>query len=204
VSPAHTALVTVEVQEGIVGSASVLPAIAEAANATGMIENIAALARAARNASVPVVHCTAESRPDGLGASRNARLFGAAAKARGSDRGGGHSTGAFAVHAGVGAKPSDVILSRLHGLSPMTGTSLDPVLRNMGVRTIVATGVSVNVALLGLAFEGVNHGYQVVIPRDAVAGVDETYVDAVFANTLSFIATVTTAAAVVDCWQRVT
>lgn len=195
---------TVEVQEGIVGSASVLPAIAEAANATGMIENIATLARAARSAGVPVVHCTAESRPDGLGSNRNARLFGAAAKARGSDRGDGPAARAFAVHGGVGAAPSDLVLSRLHGLSPMTGTSLDPVLRNMGARTIVATGVSVNVALLGLAFEGVNHGYQVVIPRDAVAGVDEAYVDAVFANTLSFIATITTAAAVIECWQRVT
>ena len=191
---------TVEVQEGVVGSGAVLPAIAEAAAASGMIENIAALARAAREAGVPVIHCTAAQRPDGLGASRNARLFAAAAKARSR----GYSARAFEVHEGVGAQPSDIVLSRLHGLSPMTGTSLDPVLRNLGVRTIVATGVSVNVALLGLAFEGVNHGYQVVIPRDAVAGVDDAYVDAVFENTLSFIATVTTSDALVQRWQAFT
>ena len=83
----------------------------------------------------------------------------------------------------------------------MTNTSLDPVLRNLGVQTIVATGVSVNVALLGLAFEGVNHGYQVVIPRDAVAGVDDEYVEAVFANTLSLIATVTTTDTLIELWS---
>jgi nicotinamidase-related amidase len=191
--------VTVEVQEGVVGSASVLPAIAEAAAATGMIENIARLARAARVAGVPVIHCTAESRPDGLGASRNARLFGAASKARSR----GYSARAFEVHAGVGAEPGDLVLSRLHGLSPMTGTSLDPVLRNLGIRTIVVTGVSVNVALLGLAFEGVNHGYQVVIPRDAVAGVDDAYVDAVFENTFAVIATATTSDALIHRWEAV-
>lgn len=187
---------TVEVQEAIVGDDSIIPAIADAAAATGMIGNIATLARAARAAGVQVVHCTAESRPDGLGASHNTRLFAAAGKARGH----GHSTPAFHVHEGVGVDPRDLVLSRLHGLSPMTGTSLDPVLRNLDVRTIVATGVSVNVALLGLAFEAVNHGYQVVIPRDAVAGVDEQYVDAVFANTLSLIATVTTTSALVGLW----
>jgi nicotinamidase-related amidase len=196
VAPEYTALVTVEVQEGVVGAGSVLPAIAEAAAAINMVDNIATLARAARAADVAVIHCTAESRPDGLGASRNAKLFAIAAKAK--DR--GHSLRSFQVHAGVGVEPSDLILSRLHGLSPMTGTSLDPVLRNLGVRTIVATGVSVNVALLGLAFEAVNHGYQVVIPRDAVAGVDERYVDAVFANTLSLIATVTTVPVLVELW----
>ena len=38
---------TVEVQEGIVGAGSVIPAIADAAVATGMIGSIVTLARAA-------------------------------------------------------------------------------------------------------------------------------------------------------------
>jgi biuret amidohydrolase len=190
-------LVTVEVQEGVVGSRSALPAIAAAADAAGIIANIACLARAARTAGVSVIHCTAERRPDGLGANRNARLFVAAQRSRGGDE----SPRTSRVHPGVGVEPSDLVLPRLHGLSPMTNTSLDPVLRNLGVQTIVATGVSVNIALLGLAFEGVNHGYQVVIPRDAVAGVDDEYVDAVFANTLSLITTVTTTETLVDLWS---
>ena len=84
----------------------------------------------------------------------------------------------------------------------MTGTQVDSLLRNMGVTTIVGTGVSVNVALLGLAFEAVNLGYQLVLPADATAGVGEAYVEAVYENTLSLLATVTTTRSVLDAWER--
>jgi biuret amidohydrolase len=201
VQPGHTALLTVEVQEAVVGKRAVLPALAEAVAESGMLSNIAALARAARAAGAPVVHCTAEFRADGFGANRNSRLFGATRKARG---GKAAPADAFSVHAEVGAEPTDIVLPRIHGASPMTGTSLDTVLRNEGVTTIVATGVSMNVALLGLVFEAVNRSYQVVVPRDAVCGVDATYVDAVLDNTVAFLATVTTTEAVIDAWSGAT
>jgi nicotinamidase-related amidase len=191
-------LLTVEVQRGIVGERSMLPPLAAAVAAGAVLEHIAEMCRAARAVGVPVLHCTAESRPDGLGGNRNARLF---ALAR---RGGPPQPGsaAFDVHPAVGVEPTDFVLSRLHGLSPMAGTSLDAILRNLGVTTVVVTGVSVNVALLGLTFDAVNLGYQVVLVRDATAGIDDAYVDAVYAHTLSLLATVTTAAAVLDSWTR--
>lgn len=182
-----------EVQPGVVGERSPLPELAQAA--AGMIPNIAALARAARVAGIPVVHCTAESRADGRGGNRNARLFGAMRK-----RGGAAVSGSE-VHEDIGVEATDLVLSRLHGLSPMTGTSVDPVLRNLGVTTIVGTGVSVNVAIMGLAFEAVNLGYQLVLPRDATAGVGEEYVDAVYEHTLSLVATVTATRAVLEVWE---
>src|SRR5438874_666748 len=101
----------------------------------------------------------------------------------------------------IGVAASDLVLPRMHGLSPMSGTELDPVLRNLGVRTIVAVGVSVNVAITNLVFDAVNAGYQVVVPRDAVAGLPPSYVDAVFEHTLGLLATVTTAAAVLGVWN---
>ena len=79
--PAHSALVLQEVQNGVVGTPSVLPALAEAAAAVGLIAHCAELARAARAAGVPVLHCTAETRADGRGANHNARLFGGVNKA---------------------------------------------------------------------------------------------------------------------------
>jgi nicotinamidase-related amidase len=84
----------------------------------------------------------------------------------------------------------------------MAGTELDPVLRNMGVSTVVIVGVSVNIAVQNLAFDAVNNGYQVVIPRDAVAGVPAEYADAVLDNTLSLVATLTTAADLVRIWKQ--
>jgi biuret amidohydrolase len=163
-----------------------------------MLPNIASLARAARAANVPVVHCTAEFRADGFGANRNSRLFAAARRAR---TGQAAAAGAFDVHADVGAEPSDIVIPRIHGASPMTGTSLDTALRNEGVTTIVATGVSVNVAVLGLVIEAVNRAYQVVVPRDAVCGVPANYADAVLDNTVALLATVTTASEVIDVWS---
>ena len=96
---------------------------------------------------------------------------------------------------------ADLVLSRLHGVSPFAGTDLDPILRNLGVTTIVGVGVSVNVAIQNLAFDAVNAAYQVVIPRDAVAGFPSSYVDQVFEHTLGGITTVVDAATVLDVWR---
>lgn len=201
VAPGHTALVTVEVQDGVVGEHGVIPDLARAADA--ILPNIATLARAARSAGIPVVHCTVDARADGLGANTNTRLFAGMRKMRTTSSGSGAPSPALhrgSVHAAVGATEQDLVIGRLHGLSPMTSTSLDPVLRNLGVTTIVATGVSLNVALLGFAFEAVNHGYQFVMPRDAVAGADAEFVEALLERTYSMIATLTTTEIVERAW----
>ena len=101
----------------------------------------------------------------------------------------------------IGVDPGDIVLARYHGLGPMTGTQLDPILRNLGVTTIVGVGVSLNVGVTNLAFDAVNRGYQIVVPRDAVAGVPPEYAEAVLAHTLSVVATLTTTADVVRAWN---
>ena len=195
VDPAHTALVTQEIQRGVVGDHSALPELAAAAKPA--LPRIARLAVAARRAGVPVVHCTAERRPDGRGANSNARIFQYMARAETKLLPG---SPAAAIVDEVPVLPSDLVLARLHGLSPFQGTELDFVLRNLGVRTLVGVGVSVNVAITNLAFDAVNAGYQVVIPRDAVAGWPQAYVEMVFANTLAAIATLVTSAEVEKAW----
>jgi nicotinamidase-related amidase len=83
-------------------------------------------------------------------------------------------------------------------VSPFTGTSLDATLRNLGVKVVVVTGVSVNLGVLGCCIEAVNLGYQVAVPTDAVAGVPADYAASVVATTLSLVATLTTVDALVD------
>jgi nicotinamidase-related amidase len=100
----------------------------------------------------------------------------------------------------VEVEASDIVLARLHGLSPFHGTELDFVLRNLGVRTIVGVGVSVNVAIQNFAFDAVNAGYQMVIPRDAVAGWPREYVEMVFAHTLGAVATLVATDAITSAW----
>ena len=97
---------------------------------------------------------------------------------------------------------ADLVLPRLHGLSPFQGTELDSILRNLGVTTLVGTGVSVNVAIQNLTFDAVNAAYQVVLPTDAVAGFPREYVDAVFRNTLGAVATLVTTEDLTLAWKR--
>src|SRR5690242_10559502 len=72
--PSRTAIVTSEVQNGVCGTPSALPVLAEAAQAA-LVPNLAKLLPVARAAGVQVVHCTAYRRADGKGANVNARLF---------------------------------------------------------------------------------------------------------------------------------
>lgn len=197
VGPAHCAVVTSEVQRGVVGKRSALPELATAAGP--MIERLAVLCGAARTAGVRVIHATAARRADAAGSNTNARLFAAVRRSPvallpGSDE--------AQVVAELGPEPQDLVLTRLHGLNPMAGTDLDPVLRNLGVQTLVVTGVSVNVAVTNLVMDAVNHGYQVVVPRDAVCGIPQAYADAVLDGTISLLATLTTVDDLVAVWSE--
>ncbi|OBH44265.1 isochorismatase family protein [Mycobacterium mantenii] len=195
--PATTALVTQECQGGVIGPQAGLPLLAEEARREA-IPNIARLLDAARAAGVTVVHCLIEKRPDNRGSNTNARLF-AAGKSFAADLTPG-SPGA-SVLPDLGSVPSDLVLTRTHGVGPMTGTDLDAVLRNLSIKTIVGVGVSVNIAITNFVMDAVNRSYQFVLPRDAVSGYPREYAESVIDNTLTLLATVTTTDAVVDAWR---
>jgi nicotinamidase-related amidase len=197
VDPRHTAVLTMELQRGVSGDLATMPELAEELRDRGVIDAAAAVCRAARAAGARVVHCTAVTRPDEAGRLNNARILKATAK-------GAH---AFEIGSpGADVMPelepsaSDIEMPRLHGLTPFTGTSLDRVLRNMGVETVVAVGNSINIGVLGLVLSAVDLGYQVVVPRDAVAGVPFEYGELVLANTISLLATVVSSEELVAAW----
>ncbi len=198
VRPDHTALVTQECQNGVVGTGpTVFPQLAEIAR-RHMVPNAARLAAAARAAEVQVVHCVVARRADGRGSNDNARLFAAARKSPVALTPG---AAAAEVIPEIGTEPQDIVLDRLHGLGPFHGTELDAVLRNLGVRTVVGVGVSINVGMTNFAMDAVNAGYEFVLPRDAVAGVPEDYAEAVIDNTLSLLATVVRTEDVLAAWS---
>jgi biuret amidohydrolase len=198
VTPWRAAVVTSESQNGVLGDPSVFPQLAKAARKT-MIPATARLIKAARLAGVQVIHCTFSHRPDFKATNTNARLF---MSARESPVRFNRGAAATAVIPEVGAEPDDLVLTRAHGLNPMAGTDLDPVLRNLDLRTVVVAGVSVNVAVTNLVMDAVNHGYDVVLPRDAVCGVPADYAAAIIDNTLSLLATLTTVDELVEIWAK--
>jgi nicotinamidase-related amidase len=197
--PASTVLITVECQQGVVGPAAALPRLAVAARESGALDNIARLVAAARASGVQVVHAVAERRPDGRGANRNARLFRAAERLPVQQLTG---TDATRLAPEIEVAEQDLVVRRLHGLSPVQGTDVDALLRNLGCRTLVVTGVSANVAIPNTVFDAVNRGYTAVVPSDAIAGVPADYTPAMIRHTLALVATIATTDEVLACLRR--
>ncbi|MET7737783.1 cysteine hydrolase [Streptomyces sp. NPDC005402] len=197
--PGATVLLTVECQQGVVGPQSALPELAHAARASGALANVARLVAAAHDSGVQVIHAIAERRPDGRGANRNARLFSAAERLPVQQLSG---TTAVRVAAPIEVREEDFVVRRLHGLSPIQGTEVDALLRNLGCRTLVVTGVSANVAVPNAVFDAVNRGYRAVVVTDAVAGVPSDYIPAMIRHTLALVATLATTDEVLACLQR--
>jgi biuret amidohydrolase len=196
-APEHTAIVTQECQGAVVGPNARLAILAEEARRVAL-PNIVRLLPAARAAGVRVVHCLVQRRPDGLGSNHNAKVF---AIGR-NDVDITPSTPGSALLPELGPEPTDLVLSRWHGVGPMGGTDLDAVLRNLGVSTVVVVGVSLNIAIPNFVMDAVNAAYHVVLPQDAVAGVPSEYGAAVIANTLSLLATITTTDDLLQSWQQ--
>lgn len=191
-----TAVITQELQGAVVGPNAGLTVLADEARRVAL-PNIGRLLPAARAAGHHVVHCLVQRRPDGLGSNHNARLFAAGKRSVDITPG---SDGATLLPE-FGPEPEDLVLSRWHGLGPMGGTDLDAIMRNLGVTTIVAVGVSLNIAIPNLVMDAVNAGYRVVLPRDAVAGIPAEYGAAVIDNSLALLATITTTAALIEDWS---
>jgi biuret amidohydrolase len=197
VRPDRTAVVLMEMQRGVIGDATFLPQLADAARETGIVDSAARLCRAGRARGVPVVHATAQDLPGHFGANSNARLFAGARK-----HGAANLPGTRAVEPLPELlDEGDLVMPRHHGLSPLTDAQLDTVLRNAGVRTVVVAGVSLNIGIQNLVFDAVNRSYDVVLATDAVAGVPVEYGRAVVDNSLSLLATLTTSEELASTWS---
>jgi nicotinamidase-related amidase len=193
VDPATTAVLTMELQEGVVGGHAVLRDLVDEVARTGMLDVVRSVCTAARAAGARVVHCTHTTRPDGAGATENCRIFAITERHRRETGRGATELGTPGVELMPGLEePGDLVVPRLTGMTPFTSTPLDQILRNLGIKTVVATGVSVNLGIYGMALSAVDLGYQVVLVRDAVAGVPADFAAAVIDQSLSLIATVVT------------
>jgi nicotinamidase-related amidase len=169
----------------------------------GVRQTAGRLCDSARQRGIQVVHCVAENRADGLGAIDNCKVFAMNNRLR-------RETGSTPIDQGtegakliseLGPDDRDIVVARIHGLTPFTQTSLDQILRNLATRTLVVTGVSINMGIFGTVMSAVDLGYNVIIVRDGVCGVPREYADAVLENSLSLLATIVTADEVIAAWS---
>ena len=200
--PEATAVLTMELQNGVVGAGALMKALVDEVERVGVRTTAGRLCTAARERGIQVVHCVAENRPDGRGATDNCKVFAMNNRLR-------RETGSTPIDQGtvgvklvaeLGPDERDIVVPRIHGLTPFTQTSLDQILRNMSIRTLVVTGVSVNMGIFGTVMSAVDLGYNVIIVRDGVCGVPREYSDAVLENSLSLLATIASADDVIAAW----
>jgi nicotinamidase-related amidase len=194
-APEQTALVIVECQEGVVGATSALPDVAAAA--APVLPVIGRVAQAARKAGARVVHLTYVPVFGGLSTNKATPL---------QQRIGAINSGWTATRGGnvvdeIGVEPGDLVLQRSSGMSPTHNTELFAVLRNIGVRTVVLAGVSLNVAIPIATTELGDEGFSVVIARDTVAGTPAEHGESMLRYTLRFLATITTSGDVIAAWS---
>jgi biuret amidohydrolase len=198
--PETTALLAIEVQQGVIGQYTPAPlaALREAVASRGLVPQLSKLLKAARKAGVHVFHCPAGARADGLGSMMNTRLAQALKKTgrRGMVVGSPESANV----PGLEPQEGDFVIWRTHGMTAFHDSSLDSICRNIGIRTIVPTGVSINVAITGATIEAVNRAYRVVIPTDCVVGFPPEYGDMVLKHALVGLAFLTTAAELAAAW----
>ncbi|MDO8364481.1 MAG: isochorismatase family cysteine hydrolase [Actinomycetota bacterium] len=193
--PARCAVVNMECQEGLLGPNTILPGLARAAAEVGLVDNLAVLFGAARRVGTRIYYCTDERRADGFGFARNTLVH--LRMAGGSDGSGGHGP----VMAPIAPQPADVVFRREQGLTGFFATGLDAYLRNTGVTTVIVTGVSLNIAVLGTAIEAMNRGYTVIVPSDCVASDPPEYAATVMKYTVRNIAFVVPSRTIVDLWS---
>jgi len=202
VAPESTVVLTQECQKGVIGDLSLLPALAESARTIGLVENVNRLVTTGRAAGCGILHCIAATRDDRRGASTNAPLFRGTARGENTGPGpmspGGPGT---ELMDGIETADSDLVSTRIGGLSPVNGTDVPTLLRNLGAKTVVIAGVSTNVAIPNATLDCVNFGFNVVIPRDAITGYPVDYTDVIIKNTLALVAKITTTDELVALWS---
>ena len=192
--PAATAVVTLEVQENLLRpETAMIPGLAAHAQAIGLVERLAGLFAEARRVGARVVYVTDQRRSDGVGAPDNLMV-------NRSITGGRQLPGHGPIVAELRPQPEDITIERAQGMTGFYTTPLDAYLRNLGVRTVVITGVSANIAVNGTAIEAMNRGYQVIVPNDGIAGDPPEYVESLLRYTIRNVALVVPTQRILDEW----
>jgi nicotinamidase-related amidase len=195
--PSTCGVLVFECQQMVIGERGPYPGLIASVRTGGMLDRLAVMLDEARATGAAVVYCTVIGRRGGLGAAKTpmhdrVSASGQAASEVDVDR---------SIVPELAPGPNDVIIERSHGMSGFHGTELDICLRDLGVRTVVPTGVSANMGIVGTAIEAVNHGYRLVFAADCIAGDPPEYAEQMIKYTYRNLGYVTTSTAIAETWR---
>ncbi|AFC54449.1 isochorismatase hydrolase [Mycobacterium paraintracellulare] len=185
-----------ECQNGVLGPESVLPALA--ADSSELVSSVRRLLDSARQFGARVVHATYEGSLGGRHTG-TARIWRALGPATAQWAPGSAATTVLPEL----LAPTDLVLPRHHGLFPTLDSELLPVLKGLGVSTIVLVGVSLNLAITHTAGHVTQAGFDLIVPRDAVGGTPQDYAQQVLDNTIAVLGRLTTVDQLIGEWTPV-
>jgi nicotinamidase-related amidase len=195
--PSRTALLIIDMQNDTVhpdGAYATFGAAAHAAS-QNVIANVGAVLDAARAAGAPVFHTRIVVHPiAGLG-GQNAPIF----RMLAPDTFKLGSWGAAIVDEIIPSE-DEVVLDRIR-MNAFGGTSMDIMLRNLGVTGLVVVGAWTNMAVEHTVREAADHGYEVTVVSDATSSLSDDWQQAALGYALTNIATITTTAEVIDSFK---
>jgi nicotinamidase-related amidase len=128
------------------------------------IENTARALAAAREMGLNVVHVAVAWRPGHREANRSAPLFAGVGEAGALVEG----TWGGDFHPDLRPAQGELVITK-RGVSALTGTELDRLLRLRDVNVLVLTGFATNFVVEGTARDAVDRGYRVIVLSDCCA-----------------------------------
>ena len=196
VVPAHTAVVVVDMQNDFCAQGGYIDRKfgCDAAANEALARTNMALVDAARDVGTMVVWVRAIYDPKYLTAPMLTRMGAGGAEPRCEE--GSWGADFFMVEPAEG----EFVVDK-HRYSAFSGTGLDGILREHGIRTLVVTGVATNICVDSTLRDGFNHGYYIVVPRDCVAAHDSELHEATLSNVAFLLGDVTTADELIGLWR---
>ena len=128
------------------------------------IENTARVLATARSVGLSVVHVAVAWRPGHPEANRSAPLFAGVAEADALVEG----TWGGEFHRDLQPAEGELVITK-RGVSALTGTELDRLLRLRDINLLVLTGFATNFVVEGTARDAVDRGYALIVLSDCCA-----------------------------------
>lgn len=185
INPKKSALLIQDLQNDVISEGGAFADSGAPAHAKSqrVVSHVKALAAAARRAGMPVIHIWYIVEKGAPGLKQNAPLFQGVKEAKALVRG---SWGAAPVK-GLEAKRGDFVVEKMR-MNGFHDTTLDTLLKGLGVETIVITGAWTNFSIEHTARHGADAGYNAAVVTDGTSTIDDDWQDAALNYALQNVA----------------
>lgn len=200
VNPKHTALIVVDVQNDFVHSEGALAKVAKRAGfdmsmIQEMVPRLVKFIEEARKVKLPIIYVKGvNSRWD------KSEVW---TEVRGNESIVEEGSWGAEFYEGISPREDERIVLK-HRYSTFIGTNLDLILRSLGIKTVIMTGVATNICVESTARDAFQRDYRVVFVSDLTATFSEQAHEATLFNISIAFGTVVSTKELISAWSSMT